>query len=356
MKEIQALRERMHVIKAKGGHIRNRQLAQMLDISEAELLTLSIGKNVVRLAGDFKSLLVDLKEMGYVMALTRNEACVHERKGVYENITFYDGPHNMGVAVNPDIDLRFFMNQWAHGLAVIMDRGKMGKLYSFQFFNENGEAVHKVFSTPKSDLGSYDKIVEKYRAEAQEPLYNLPKAEAQHTTEIPDQDIDVASFQSEWLGLQDTHDFFGMVRKYELSRTQALRLAPAGHSEEVPIDSVEKVLEYCAEENVSIMCFVNSKGCIQIHTGPVNKLKRMNQWYNVLDPTFNLHLDTDQVKQAWVVRKPTADGMVTSLELFDADGQLVVYFFGERKPGKPELDGWRAAIDLLQTATTSETA
>lgn len=355
MKEIETLRQRMNAIKAEGKPIRNRQLAQKLDISEAELLTLSLGQNVVRLEGDFKSLLIDLKAMGYVMALTRNEACVHERKGIYDNITFYDGPHNMGVAVNPDIDLRFFMNQWVYSLAVVMDRGKMGKLYSFQFFNENGEAVHKVFSTPKSDLAAYERLVEKYRAAQQEPLLSLPKAEPEDKSEVPDEEIDVAGFQAEWLALKDTHDFFGMLRKYKLSRTQALRLAPTGHAEEVPVYSIEQVLDACAENGTAIMCFVHSKGCIQIHSGPVKNLKRMNQWYNVLDPAFNLHLDTEQVKQAWVVRKPTADGMVSSLELFNADGQLVVYFFGARKPGKPELDGWREALDLLQTETTIQT-
>ena len=56
-----------------------------------------------------------MHRLGYVMALTRNDYCVHERKGVYDNITFYEGAHNMGVALNPDIDLRFL---WMPGTTV----------------------------------------------------------------------------------------------------------------------------------------------------------------------------------------------------------------------------------------------
>lgn len=48
-----------------------------------------------------------------------------------------------------------------------------------------------------------------------------------------------------------------------------------------------------------------------------------------------------------MVRKPTRDGIVTSLELFDADGFCFVQFFGERKPGKPELDAWREIVAAL---------
>ena len=43
----------------------------------------------------------------------------------------------------------------------------------------------------------------------------------------------------------------------------------------------------------------------------------------------------------------TVDGLVTSLELFDAEGDTIAMFFGERKPGKPELCEWRALIENL---------
>lgn len=67
--------------------------------------------------------------MGYVMVFMCNEGCVYECKGVYDNIIFYDGLVNMGVVVNFDIDLCFFMNEWVYVLVVSMDWGKMGMLY-----------------------------------------------------------------------------------------------------------------------------------------------------------------------------------------------------------------------------------
>ncbi len=67
----------------------------------------------------------------------------------------------------------------------------------------------------------------------------------------------------------------------------------------------------------------------------------------MLDPDFNLHLREDQIDTAWVVRKPTRDGDVTSLELFDKDGFCFAQLFGARKPGKPELQGWRDLLAAL---------
>ncbi|MEM9986156.1 MAG: ChuX/HutX family heme-like substrate-binding protein, partial [Bacteroidota bacterium] len=156
--------------------------------------------------------------------------------------------------------------------------------------------------------------------------------------------IDVEGFQSNWKNLKDTHHFFVMLRKYKVTRTQGFRLAPEGFTQQIDNQAVVKTLEKAAQTQTSIMCFLHSKGCVQIHTGPVKRLKFFGDWYNVLDPAFNLHLKLNEVKSSWIVQKPTEDGIVTSLELFDQSGQLIVYFFGARKPGIPELEAWREII------------
>ncbi len=142
--QILHLRARLEKLKLEEPRLRSRDQAGRLGVSEAELLSLGLGEDVIRLGGDFKDLLKDAKRMGYVMALTRNDHVVHERKGVYHNITFYEGPHNMGVAVNEGIDLRLFMNEWKYCLAVILRRGKGGDLHGLQFFDAYGAAVHKM--------------------------------------------------------------------------------------------------------------------------------------------------------------------------------------------------------------------
>ena len=53
------------------------------------------------------------------------------------------------------------------------------------------------------------------------------------------------------------------------------------------------------------------------------------------------------IAEAWVVRKPTTDGTVTALELFDAEGEVIAQLFGKRKPGIPELEDWREIAAAL---------
>lgn len=333
------LKEQYASLKAANPKMRIRNIAQELNVSEAQLLATGIGEGVTRLEPQFQDILKAVFNLGKVMALTRNEDVVHERKGVYDNLSF-QGP--MGLAVNEDIDLRLFMMHWKFAFAATE-----GDRKSLQFFDKSGEAVHKIYLTSESNVAAYDSLVQQFTAAAQEPgleIETYPPAAA----ELPDAEIDVEGFRQAWVDLKDTHDFFMMLRQYKVSRTQALRLAPEGFVQEVGKDASRRVLQLAAERQVPIMVFVGNKGCIQIHTGEVKNLLEAGPWYNVIDPMFNLHLKETAIVSSYVVKKPSVDGIVTALEVFDASGEMIVQFFGKRKPGIPELEDWRQLVkDIL---------
>src|SRR5690606_1827212 len=142
--------------------------------------------------------------------------------------------------------------------------------------------------------------------------------------EKPDSEIDVDNFSQAWLTLKDTHEFFGVLNKFGVGRRQAMRLAPEGYAIEITVDSIKRVLEGVSERNLDIMVFIGSRGCIQIHTGKARKLLQTGPWFNILDPEFNMHLREDAVENVWLVKKPTVDGFVTSIEAFDAEGNIIV--------------------------------
>jgi putative hemin transport protein len=95
------------------------------------------------------------------------------------------------------------------------------------------------------------------------------------------------------------------------------------------------------------MCFVGNRGCIQIHSGPIASVKPMGPWINVMDESFHLHLRADRIAEAWAVRKPTKDGHVTSIEAFDAEGGMIIQFFGKRHEGEVERQDWRWLVEHL---------
>lgn len=331
-----ALAARWAALRAEKPQLRARDAAAALGVSEGELVASQVGAGTTRIGGDWSTILQAVEALGPVMALTRNESVVHEKTGVYQNVSA--GSH-VGLALGPEIDLRLFYTRWAHGFAV---GGTDHPKPSLQFFDAAGTAVHKIFLTDGSDRAAFAALVERFRHADQAPA--LAPQEIVRPAVLEDAEIDVGSFRAGWDAMEDTHQFFGLLKSHRLDRLQAMRLAEPQRAEPVGRDALRRVLTDAAETGAAIMVFVGNPGCIQIHTGPVHRLHDMGPWLNVMDPGFNLHLREDRIDSAWVVRKPTKDGVVTSLELFDIDGTLMAMLFGARKPGQPERADWRALV------------
>ncbi|MBN9384746.1 MAG: hypothetical protein J0H74_28585 [Chitinophagaceae bacterium] len=321
--------------------VRIRDAARKMGTTEAEILASFAGSCTMQLNKEFPSLIKRLHELGYIMVLTRNESCVHERKGVFEEVAFH-GKH-VGIVTGPDIDLRMFFQQWAYAWAVFSDEAA-GFKDSIQIFDHQGVAVLKVFLQDTSDRAAFEIIVRDFSTTLQPTALSLLPAPPPAV--YNDVNADAAAFRKDWSELKDTHDFFPLLKKHNVSRLHALRIA-GDYSKQVDNDTVVQLLQRASVHDWEIMIFTGNHGNIQIHTGAIKYILSIPGWINVMDPAFNLHLRLSDINETWVVKKPTVDGLVHSLELYDEVGELIVQFFGKRKPGIPENAVWRDWIITL---------
>lgn len=342
-----ALAERWNELRSEKPTLRIRDAAVALGVSEAELVALGVGKTAMALTNDWPTLLSELPSVGRVMCLTRNEHCVHERHGRFEDVQV-GSPH--GLVLGADIDLRLFLANWRHGFAV-REPLKQGERLSLQFFDPSGDAVHKIYATEGTDRSAFEALIARHRADDPAVLALVPRPA--EVVDRPDSEIDLDGLRQAWRAMKDTHEFFGMLGKFKVGRVQALRLAGEEFSRELPARSLRAALEAASSDAVPIMIFVGNRGCIQIHSGPIERLLEVPGWFNIADPTFNLHLRDAGVARVFSVRKPTDDGIVTSIEAFDSHNRNILLMFGVREPGQPELEEWRSLVAGIEKRAAS---
>lgn len=342
--------EAIRQARADNPKMRERDLAQQLGISEADLVAAHVGESAVRIEPRVGDLLNGLEAVGEVMALTRNESAVHEKIGVYRNASV--GKHN-ALVLGGDIDLRIFPGVWKHGFAVEKRDGD-GIRRSLQFFDQAGDAVHKIHLRENSNLHAYQKLADSLVSDDQsQTLVTSAMEPAETESSAP---ADMSELRERWSRMTDVHQFFLMLRSLKLGRHQAISSVGEDYAWPIHGDCVAAMMQTSAEREVPIMCFVGSRGCIQIHSGPIQAIKQMGPWLNVMDPSFHLHLRTDHIKEVWGVRKPTKDGHVTSLEAYGADRSLIIQFFGLRKEGSAERDDWRSMVETLPRVAQTNAA
>jgi putative hemin transport protein len=322
--------------------MRERDLARILGISEAELVAAHCGHGVTRIEPRVADFLAGMEGVGTVMALTRNESAVHEKIGVYENAS---ASEKSAIVLGSEIDLRIFPSQWVHGFAVEKRDGDDVRR-SLQFFDKAGDAVHKVHMRPESNLHAYLKLVDALASADQAPEVEIIPIIGSQGGGSGDPDLSEA-LRERWSAMQDVHQFVDILRTLKLTRRQAVHMIGEEFAWRLDGAGVPVMMERAVDGAIPIMCFVGSRGCIQIHSGPVEKVQPLGPWLNVMDPTFHLHLRLDHLVELWAVRKPTRDGHVTSLEAYDAAGHLVIQFFGKRHEGEDERADWRSLMETL---------
>lgn len=321
------------------------EIAKALGVSEMELLLLD--KGATRL-GNIPELFARLGELGEVLALTRNECVVHERTGTYGEMRHMGERGTVALFLGNEIDLRIFFRHIKHvyALPAVQSPQNPRANASLQFFDKDGTAVHKVFLRPQSSTEGFAKLCADFRAEDQDYQPKIKPVDVSDYNN-PDSEIDVANLCREWDAMTDVHQFFPMLKKYRVDREQAVRLVGTERAYQVKPEAIDHMLAEVAAQQVPMMCFVGSHGVIQIFGGTIHNIKTVDNWLNIMDERFTLHLQHQGYARVWVVKKPSADGTITALECYSEDGTLRVQFFGKRETSQSENPKWRAILANL---------
>ncbi|WP_296240436.1 ChuX/HutX family heme-like substrate-binding protein [Psychrobacter sp. UBA6739] len=341
--------QQYQALKAKIPMLFPTEGAAALGVSEFELMLASPYSQYI---GDqCKTVLKQFENFGDMESIVRNELAVHEKTAPYHNLKLGE---KMGLALNVGgLDLRFFMWQWRHMLAVT-DTSRADKpSYSIQFYNAQGAAIDKVYLRELSaeTIARWQAMIQEQQQtvnnetltlEAQEPL-NDWRYKALSEEER-------AQLQQGWQAMTDVHQFHSLLKNLDIDRASSYHQAPEHMTQQLDIGAVEAVFEQARDAKCPIMIFVGNSGLVQIQTGTVQTLKRMGDWFNILDKDhndFTLHLKDKALAQVWSVKRPTKDGIVTCIEGFDGHGVSIFSVFGQRIEGTPELEAWQQIVSKV---------
>lgn len=329
--------------RAEDPKIRDRDLADKLRISEAQLVAAYVGIDVTRIAAHPDEIMPRLTGLGEIMALTRNRSCVIEKVGIFDN--YRSGKH-AAMVLNDAIDTRMFPSHWVMAFA-IERKTDTGIRRSIQVFDAAGDAVHKIFLREGSDIEHWQMLVAEIESKDQSQSVDCaPRKPVEVAKGNPDK-LDI--LRQEWAKMTDTHQFMRLTSKLRMNRLGAYRTVGAPFVRALELEAVNDMLKAVQQSGTEIMVFVGNMGCIEIHGGPIESLKAMGPWQNVLDPAFNLHLRADHIAEVWAVEKPTQRGPAISVEVFDAEGGLIFQVFGRKTETLDWRPAWAEIVSGLQS-------
>ena len=344
-------------LKAKTPMLFPTEGATALDVSEFELMLASPYSEYI--GNQCKAVLKQFENFGALESIVRNELAVHEKTAPYHNLKLGE---KMGLALNVGgLDLRFFIWQWQHMLAVTDASRKDKPSYSIQFYDAQGAAIDKVYLRTLSTDN-----VTRWQNMIQEQLQSVNGGELTLSTQKVLSDWEYKALSDEareqlqqgWQDMTDVHQFHGLLKNLDIDRASSYRQAPEQMTHQLDITAVEATFQHARDAHCPIMIFVGNSGIVQIQTGTVQTIKRIGDWFNILDKDhndFTLHLKDKALAQVWCVKRPTKDGIVTCIEGFDRYGVSVFSIFGQRIEGTSELKEWQSVVaDVVKVHSYSK--
>ncbi len=271
------LKQRWADFRAENPKVRIRNAAEVLGVSEAELVATGVGETTTRLKPEFSAIIAGLPTLGRVMALTRSSGAVHEVSAPFGRMTQRG---QTAMYFRPGQDTRYFLGRWHSAFAV-----DENERLSLQFFDTSGEAVHKIYLLEDSNAAAYQALVVQFALEQQDAapddLVRVTTGPAEAVTEAVS--IDEQALRQRWAVIHDVHEGKRLICEYQgqgdaravyraLGETYA-RLRAA--------DCVEQLLNLLVEHKQECMIFGMNAHAVQSYSGPVNKLLRTGPWFNV---------------------------------------------------------------------------
>ncbi|MEN6670033.1 ChuX/HutX family heme-like substrate-binding protein [Psychrobacter sp. B38] len=341
-----ALWQNYQALKSESPMLFPTEGAAALNVSEFELMLASPYSEYI---GDqCKAVLKQFEHFGQVESIVRNELAVHEKTAPYHNLKLGE---KMGLALNVGgLDLRFFMWQWQHMLAVTDTSRDNRPSYSIQFYNVQGTAIEKVYLRELSDdnVARWQNMIQEQKhAVSIDALTLNVQGSPNEWCYKALSGTDRKALQQGWQDMTDVHQFHSLLEKIDIDRASSYRQAPEQMAHQLTIKAVEATFQQVRDASCPIMIFVGNSGIVQIQTGTVQTIKRIGDWFNILDKDhndFTLHLKDSALAQVWSVKRPTKDGIVTCIEGFDRYGISIFSIFGQRAEGASELEVWRGIV------------
>ena len=343
--------------------LRHQEIADFFQMTEAELIDAHVGVSkldvvrsspnlakAIRLKKNWPEIIKLVEGLGEVVALTRNQLAVHEKIGHYESTSLQG---DIGLVVSEDINLRLFYRQWE--FAYIFEESKQAALQkSIQFFDECGRAIHKIFLLPESNHGHLDLIAKQLMDPNQDPgIFVHERREPPDLIETQLDDVDIEAFKTDWAALEDTQEFFQLLKKYRLNRWDALTLIGDDYAQILNVGAIKFLFNSAKHLDVPLTIYVGNRGAVQIYSGQVQQVNDAKEWLSILGEKFNFHLNMTALPAIWLVRKPGKYGVISSLEILDRSGEVIAIIFGQRMPGQPEPEDWRNLLKSCQTKEES---
>ena len=331
--------------------LRHREIANFLQISEAELIDVHVGvtkfdvlrssphvARAIRLKHDWQALLEHCHHFELLTSVTRNQSVVMEQVESYEHIAIESG---RWVVHGKNLQLRF-SPQFLGYVYLFEESGASQVQKSIQFFDETGQGVHKAYLLPESQHLVFELMARRFAQSRQSPGISIQEAsplfEPIGKNEIH---LDVANFIERWRTLHSFDQMIELLESCHVTAAESFEAIGAPQAQEVSFETVKYLLESAAYLELPLEISVSNESVSMTSRRVIHRITETNGWLSVLDPGFSLRIHGVDDLRVWLVQPG-------SIEILGGAGESLLSVRCACSSESPGLAEWRRLFEACQ--------
>jgi len=326
----------------KYGELSDREAKKILGVTELDIVDQQLGVSSVALKTSFLGIVNSLSSLGYTTTEVYNNVAVQECRGFYM-ATACEDTINIIMANAKEAGIKLLLDSW-QCIYAVRKLTELGYRYSFQIFDKNGSVVQKIFMRSQSNFYAYQDIVNNYKDSfcKNTPIINKVVSNIY-------KEVDVRELILDWRKAKSISHAEELTKKYKLSYQEIYRYIGDVYAEELPVKKLEVIMEQVTERNMPMSFYTFNNGASQYYSGTLDSAYASGDYLYCIAADFSLKILETGIANAWLVRKATSGGIVTSLEFYDSYGSQLLKVHGQYDSHYGESIHWkRLAESTLQ--------
>lgn len=277
-----------------------------------------------------------LEKSGTFTVRTGSGGIFIEQTGQIDEV-FLRGEGAFASVVQENMDLRFLLKRLA--------RAEVHPAHTtIDLYNEAGALATSIHGADDEAKATIEGLVSRFGTDS---VHHEIGRGGAHRPGLADKDVDVAAVRADWAAMTNVHHFEALLAKHRIGRLQAFRLVGDEYAAELSAEAFPDLLSKLDKTGEQVMVFVANRGFVQIFSGPAHAPKRVGHGWEIIHDKAKVFIPDAALQHLWLVNKPTAAGIISSLEIVsEAEDQALASLFGRHPHGDPQPASW---LELLNT-------
>lgn len=194
---------------------------------------------------------------------------------------------------------------------------------SIRFFDQFGDSILTLEFRDAIHPALVDEWVKKHQRGT---LPSMPRFAAQPMLP-PDETPDNATLEAAvdaWRQLPSPHQMDPLLERFQLSREQLYKAAPASQTTPLADRDIVDILHWMIDQGHNLQLSAHRTGINTQATATPDALVVCRDGIDLVGESCRVRLDPHQLQRAWLVTRSTSDQSNQTIELLDASGELAM--------------------------------